>query len=332
MDAIGCLEASGTQIALVTDASGVLLGTVTDGDIRRALLEGGALDAPIEPHVQKHFVSVSPAADRAEVLDLMQARAIHQIPVVDAQGKLVGLHLMEALIGTVERPNWAVLMAGGQGLRLRPLTETIPKPMIKVAGRPILERLVLHLVGYGIRRVFVAVNYLGDMIERHFGDGARFGCHIEYLRENTPLGTGGALSLLPARPTDPLLVLNGDLVTQVNIDHLLRFHTDGGWKATMSLNDYSHTIPYGVVDMEGMAVRGLQEKPSLVFPTNAGVYVLDPDLPGRIPQGKTYSLPNIIEDCLARNEPVGGFSIEGDWIDVGRVAELRRARGDTEKP
>ena len=228
VDAMQSLELSGVEIALLTDAEGRLAGIVTDGDIRRALLKGATMESPVGPHMVREFTRVGPDAGRAEVLDLMQARTLEQIPVVDAEGKLAGLHLLHELVGAIERPNWAVIMAGGKGVRLRPITEHLPKPMIPVAGRPILERLVLHLVGCGIRQVFLSINYLGHIVEQHFGDGSRFGCRIEYLREEQPLGTGGALALLPEPPTELLLVMNGDGVTQVDIGALLDFHERGG--------------------------------------------------------------------------------------------------------
>jgi NDP-sugar pyrophosphorylase family protein len=200
--------------------------------------------------------------------------------------------------------------------------------MVKVAGRPILERIVLHLVGFGIRRVFLAVNYLAEVIEEHLGDGNAFGCSIEYLREELPLGTGGALSLLPEAPSEPLLVLNGDLVSQFDVSQLLAFHTAGRYSATVAIHDYVHTVPFGVVNLDGARIRGLQEKPVHSWQVNAGIYVLEPTLVSRIPTRTPFPLPALIEECLDREEPVGAFHLEtGDWLDVGRHQELRRARG-----
>ena len=227
-DAMATLDRGARQIALAVDADGRLVGVVTDGDLRRALLGGAALGDPLGPRLNREFVNVTPGEGRPEVLDLMRARHVSAVPVVDGEHRPVGLHLLQEFVAPVERPNWAVIMAGGQGIRLRPLTESLPKPMLKVAGRPILERLILHLVGSGIRRVFISVNYLGHVIEDHFGDGSDFGCRIEYLREAEPLGTAGSLSLLPT-PTDPVLVMNGDLVTSADVGHLLDFHEAGGF-------------------------------------------------------------------------------------------------------
>ena len=320
------LERGATEIALVVDADERLVGILTDGDVRRALLSGATLDAPLADHAQPKFTAVLPRASRAEVIDLMRARRIGQIPIVDEQGKLVGLHLLHEMIGAEERRNWAVVMAGGQGKRLRPITEEIPKPMIRIAGRPILERVVLHLVGFGIRRIFLSVNYLPHVIEQHFGDGSRLGCRIEYLREDKPLGTAGALALLPEKPTDPLLVMNGDLVTEAEIGAMLEFHARGGQHATVGVRRYSHTVPFGCVELDGERIIQMEEKPSMVRLVNAGIYVLAPELVGRVQPGQEIGMPTLLDGCLERDEKVCAFEIHADWIDVGQRDQLRRAR------
>ncbi len=326
--ALEVIDGGACGIALVVNEQGGLVGTLTDGDVRRALLRGATLDSIVEPLMHRHFASVDERAGRAEVLDLMRARSLQQVPILDREGRLVGLHLMREIIGAVERPNWAVIMAGGRGERLRPLTDSIPKPMVRVAGRPILERLVLHLAGFGVRRIFISVNYLADVIESFFGDGSSHGCCIEYLREPQPLGTGGALALLPRRPAGPLLVLNGDLVTQCDFGRMLSFHADGGFKATVGIHEYIHTVPYGVIEADGSRVVGLREKPTVTWLANAGVYVLDVEVLERVPAGVHFPLPALVEECLDRREPVGAFRIEDDWVDVGRHDELGRARGE----
>jgi dTDP-glucose pyrophosphorylase len=330
VDAMRALERGNLQIVFVVDDAGAVLGTATDGDLRRALLAGASLDSSVSPYISRDFVRVGPGAGRAEVLDLMQAQAVGQVPVLDDRDHLVGVHLMREMLGQQERPNWAVIMAGGKGVRLRPITEHIPKSMLPVAGRPILERLVLHLVGHGFRRIFLAVNYLSEIIEHHFGDGSSLGCQIEYLRETKPLGTGGALTLLPEPPRAPLLVLNGDLVVQVDVDNLLAFHEAGRYRMTVAVHEYTHTVPFGVLDLEGARVTSITEKPTMSWRTNAGIYVLEPSLLRWVPPDVEFPLPAIAEGCLSRGEPVGAFHLQGDWIDVGRATELRRARGDVE--
>jgi len=315
-------------IALVVDEDGTLLGLITDGNVRRALLAGASLDDRVEPYMTRKFTAVLPTVGRSEVLDIMRARTFNQIPIVDEAGKLAGLHLMREIIGAVHRPNWAVIMAGGRGERLRPLTDSIPKPMIKVAGRPILERVVLHLVGFGIRRIFLSVNYLSRIIEEHFGDGSQFGCSIEYLRETQPLGTGGALSLLTQKPEDPLLVLNGDLLTQFDVGNMIAFHTQGGYAVTVGVHEYLQPVPFGVLEIKDDRITAIREKPTINYPTNAGIYLLNPALLDRIPKDVEYTVPALVEDCISRGEQVGAFRIDEDWMDIGHPQELQRARGE----
>jgi dTDP-glucose pyrophosphorylase/CBS domain-containing protein len=336
-DALVVIDVGSIGIAFVVDAAKRLVGTLSDGDVRRAILKGAGLDEPLRAHVHRSFTSVTTQASRSEVLDMMQARAIEQVPVVDGAGQLVGVHVLRELIGAVERSTWAVIMAGGRGVRLRPITDTMPKPMIKVAGRPILERIVLHLVGFGIQRVFLSVNYKAEMIEDHFGDGARFGCNISYLRETTPLGTAGALSLLPEAPREPLLVLNGDLLTQLHVGDMLDFHAagtpaagaqGGPHAATVAVTQYSHTVPFGVVELDGDRIGDMIEKPTQQWWTNAGIYCLSPDVVARVKPNEETPMTSLIGDCITRKESVGAFRIMGDWIDVGRPDELKRARGE----
>lgn len=324
-EAMACIDRNVKGIALVVDGRGRLRGTVTDGDIRRALLKGAGLDSKIAPCMQRRFTSVGPEARRAEVLDLMRARSIEQVPIVDGAGKLIGLHSLRDIIGAKDRPNWAVIMAGGQGLRLRPVTEQIPKPMIAVAGRPILERLVLHLVGFGIRRIHLSVAHLGHVIENHFGDGSRFGCEIRYLREKTPLGTGGALALVKPPPREPLLVMNGDLITQADIAALLQFHARGGYAATMAIRRYGHQVPFGCVEVKRGRIVRLEEKPILERAVNAGIYVLNPELLRLVPR-RFYPITELFSACLAHKKPLGAFEIEEEWLDIGQREQLKPGR------
>ncbi len=324
------LDRGALGIALVISPDGVLEGVLTDGDVRRALLAGATLDHGLRPFFRKEFVAVDDSTARDKVLELMQSRQIEQVPIVDATGKVTGLHTLHTILRRDTLSNWAVVMAGGRGERLRPLTDSIPKPMVRVAGRPILERIVLNLVGFGIKRVFISVNYLRDQIEGFFGDGTNHGCSVEYLREDQPLGTGGALSLLPAPPQHPLVVLNGDVLTQCDIGRMLHFHEQGGYLATVGFQDYLHTVPYGVLELDQHEVRGMREKPSHSWAANAGIYVLDPVVVGRVPERTNLPLPALLEECLDRRERVGAYRITEDWIDVGRPSELRKARGEDE--
>ncbi len=331
--AMEVIDRGACEIALATDDAGVLVGTVSDGDVRRALLAGAQLDDVLKPHLNPAPLVVRPDEARATVIDLMQAHRIAEVPVVDDDGRLVGLHLLSRLIGRVERPNLAVVMAGGRGTRLAPLTDHVPKPMLEVAGRPILERILLHLVGAGITEVAVSVNHLREQIEDHFGDGRTLGCRITYLREepDLPLGTAGSLSLLEGAglaPADPVVVMNGDLVTQFDLAALLDFHADGDAAITVAAQRYRHDIPFGVLEVDDRGdVAAIAEKPSAEWWTNAGIYVLEPTVLAAVPPGQHHDLPQLIAEHLAAGERVGLWPLDEDWHDVGRPEDLRRARG-----
>lgn len=326
-EAMAAVDRGAASIALAVDAAGRLAGVVTDGDLRRALLGGVTLGDAVTPVMTRAYLSVGPTDDRAAVLDIMRARRIDAVPVVDGGGRPIGLHLLHQFLEPVARPNAAVIMAGGRGVRLRPLTEHVPKPMLTVAGRPIIERLVLHCVGFGIKRIFIAVNYLGDVIEAHLGDGARFGAALEYLREEEPLGTVGAIGLLPEPPGHPVLLLNGDLVTSADLGALLDAHVAGGQRATIGIRRYLHTVPFGTIERDGERVTGLDEKPTLEREVNSGIYVLDPSVVASVAPARRLDTPDLIADLLRQGEPVGAFVIEDEWIDVGQRDQLAAARG-----
>lgn len=328
-DALAALDHSAAGIVLAVDDDGRLVGAATDGDVRRALLQGATLETSVEAALNHHFVSLQRGQTRADALDLMRAHRIDAIPVIDEAGRPVGLHLLHEFLEPVSRSNWAVVMAGGRGTRLRPLTDSLPKPMLRVAGRPILERVVLHLIGYGIKRIFISVNYLGEIIEGHFGDGAAFGASIDYLREAEPLGTAGALGLLPEVPPETILVLNGDLVTSVAIDELLAFHHGGAFAATVGTRRYFHTVPFGCLERDGDRVVAMDEKPTIEREVNTGIYALEPWVVGLVDGRSPRSMPDVIDAALARGAPVGAFEVEDDWIDVGQGDQLRRAREGT---
>ncbi len=327
-DALEVIEKGAEGICLLVDAEQRLLSTVTDGDIRRALLKGASMEDCVEPFGKRRFTSVSANASRAEVIDLMQARHLHQIPILDDQGRLKGLHLVREILGSQPRPNWAVIMAGGKGTRLGELTKATPKPMLKVAGRPILERLVLHLVGSGIRRIFISTNYLASIIEDHFGDGSRFGCRIDYLRESTeePLGTGGSLSLLPEQPADPIFVCNGDLVTQMDVGSLFDFHQDGGYLATIGARSYTHEIPFGCLEVNEDCITSIVEKPTVSQLINAGIYILSPEIIARVPR-RFFPITELFDEAVRQGDRIGAFEIVDEWIDVGQRDQLKQARG-----
>lgn len=328
------IDAGAESIALVLSSDNRFEGTVSDGDIRRALLAGADLEDDIHPFVARDPVTVTAGTDRAAVLDLMRARQLNHIPVLDAAGRLVGLHVVRDVLGAEEKPNWAVIMAGGRGTRLGKLTESTPKPMLPVAGRPILERIVLHLVGSGISRIYLSVGHLAEPIRQHFGDGSEHGCTIGYLEEDpaAPLGTGGPLRVLLERepPTEALLVMNGDLVTSFSVSEILEHHVRSDASATVALRDYVHEVPFGVAQLDETDARlltRLDEKPSWTGLVNAGIYVIEPELLGLIPAGVNYPITSLIEACLNRDDRVAGWRVTDEWHDIGRLSDFARARG-----
>ena len=326
-EALQVINDNWREVALVEDEKGRIVGVITDGDIRRGILRGLTLDSPAVEVMTRKYISVGPEEDRAAVLDIMKALGVRHVPIIDRKKRLIGIHFLQELIGKVSKPNIAVIMAGGKGIRLRPLTEYCPKPMIPVAGRPILERLVLQLVGHGIQQIYISINYLGNMIEEHFGDGSSFGCTIEYLREKEALGTGGSLALLPERLEHPLIVMNGDLVTQVNITKLLDFHEQEHVEATIVSRPYQVEIPFGVITKEGNRLVQIQEKPPANYLINAGVYVLNPVVLKLIPRDREFPITNLFDLLLKKKSLVGVYMLQEEWIDIGRHDELHKANG-----
>jgi dTDP-glucose pyrophosphorylase len=325
MQAINAGDLAG--VVMVVGPDGRLVGLMTDGDIRRMLLGGATLETHIAGGINREFTWVAANTSRAHVIDLMRARSIEHIPVLNSQGYLIGVHRLGDMILKHPLPNIAVVMAGGRGSRLGDLTRETPKPMLKVAGRPILERIVLHLVGCGIQRIYIAVNYLSQVIEDHFGDGRHFGCEIHYLREEVPLGSGGALTLLPETPRHPLLVMNGDLVTDFHVRRLLDYHESGNYAATMGLTPYQHQVPFGCAKVEKGEITAFHEKPVMTKLVNSGIYAISPHLTSRVPRGY-FPITDLFAACLERGEPVGGYEITEDWTDIGLPKELDLARGN----
>jgi dTDP-glucose pyrophosphorylase/CBS domain-containing protein len=326
-NAIAAIDRGALSIALVVTAERGLLGTITDGDVRRAILRGVALEQPAQDIMNPHPTWVTATTSLRATQELMRRRAITRIPVVDDELRLVGLRRLEDLLDApldgVE--NLVVLMAGGLGQRLRPLTTAVPKPMLPVGGRPLLETLVQGFRDQGFRRVCLAVNYLSEVVEGHFGDGSAFGVDIRYVRETEPLGTIGALSLLDEPADRPVIVMNGDVLTKVNFNSLLEFHQANGYAMTLCVRHYEFQVPYGVVELQDARVASVEEKPVKGFFVNAGIYVLDPDVVGTIPRGAPTDATDVVQRLIAEGRPVGSFPVREYWIDVGSHADLERA-------
>jgi dTDP-glucose pyrophosphorylase len=331
LDTMRVIDRSGLEIALVCDARRTLLAVATDGDIRRAIIAGKGLDTAIGTVANRRFTALTRGGEgldgeRGTALALMVERGLRSLPVIDAAGRLVDLHSLRSALRGRRSDSWAVVMAGGKGERLGELTAAIPKPMLPIGDRPILERIVQHLVSHGIHRIFLAVNHYGKQIEDHFGDGTRFMCRIEYLWETQPLGTGGPLALLPEAPRGPLVVMNGDLLTSINLSRLLAFHRAGDFKATVALREHVVRVPFGVAELDGARVARLVEKPTLNYRINAGIYALDPDVVARVPKGRMFPITELLDGCLSRREAVGAYHMQETWNDIGLPEEYARSQ------
>jgi dTDP-glucose pyrophosphorylase len=329
--AIRNLDESGLQIALVTAADGILLGTVTDGDIRRGLLRGMSLESPVEPIIFKEPLVVPPQLERGTVLQLMQANRILQLPVVDEGRRVVGLHLWDTLMVPARRANLMVIMAGGQGTRLRPHTDNCPKPLLPVGGKPMLEHIIERAKADGFRRFVIAIHYLGHMIEEYFGDGARHDIEITYLREQAPLGTVGAVGLLDPRPGAPFVISNGDVLTDIRYGELLDFHGRHGAAATMAVRLHEWQHPFGVVRTKGVDIVGFEEKPISRSHVNAGIYVLEPGALDSLHIGEPCDMPTLFGRLQDKGLRTIVYPMHEPWLDVGRPADYAQASGTPSK-
>jgi len=329
-DAIQAIERTPAKIALVVNAEGRLCGTITDGDVRRGILRGLPLDGSVT-EVMNAEPKVAPAgSEHAVLLAAMRRDQIRHIPLVDEKYRLVNLIIQSELEPFQPLKNWVVIMAGGEGRRLRPFTESLPKPMLTVGQKPILEHIVGDLAAQGFQNLFVSVNYLADVIDQHFGNGSRFGVNISYLRETAPLGTCGSLSLLVARPAAPFIVINGDVMVNIDFRRVLEFHQDHGAAATVCVREESYNVPYGVVAVDGERLIEITEKPSFRHLVNAGIYIFSPKVLDYMPDGRRVDTPELIGRLIGAGERVCAFPVHEYWFDVGRPSDLHRVRSDFE--
>lgn len=321
-DAIRSLDASAMQICLVTSPNGKFMGTITDGDIRRGLLKGLQLSSPIDSIIKREPIVVPPNFGRQTVLQFMQANLIHQLPVVDGDGLIVGLHLLDNMMLPNKRKNIMVIMAGGKGTRLRPYTENCPKPLLEVAGKPMLQHIIERAASEGICHFIVAVHYLGHMIEDYFGDGHKYNVEIEYLRESTPLGTAGALGLMKKAPEESFIVTNGDVLTAIHYSDLLDFHSQQNAAATMATRLHEWQHQFGVVKTKGLEILGFEEKPVYRSNINAGIYVLEPESLGVIQANEHCDMPTLFNRLQVAKKRTIVYPMHESWVDVGQPSDF----------
>jgi dTDP-glucose pyrophosphorylase len=330
LEAVKAIDRGGMQIALVVDGERRLLATVTDGDVRRGLLRGVSLEAPVTEIMHGNPAAVRSEDGRDGALRVMQRLSVHQVPTLDSEGRVVGIERIDDFVGLQSRDTWIVLMAGGRGIRLRPLTETIPKPMLPVGGRPLLESIIRNIKDQGYQRFFISVNHRREVVQDHFGDGSSLGVSIEYLIERESLGTAGALSLLPERPSHTIVVMNADLLTSVRFDQLLQYHADQGVEATMCAREFISQVPYGVVRFDGPRLMEIEEKPTQRHFVNAGIYALSPSVFDLIAKDRPLDMPDLFSALIERKRPAAVFPIREYWMDIGQMDDLQRARDEFE--
>lgn len=327
--AISNLDKVAIKICLIVNEAGEFVGTLTDGDIRRGLLKGQGLGSPIDGIVHHDALVVPPNLPRDLVMQLMMANKIQQIPVVNEQRQIVGLHLWDDIATTPQRQNLMVIMAGGMGTRLRPYTENCPKPLLPVAGKPMLEHIIERAKLEGFSRFILAIHYLGHMIEDYFGDGSSLGVEIEYLREESPLGTAGALGLLVPLPSEPFVVTNGDVITDIRYGELLDFHLRHNAVATMAVRIHEWQHPFGVVQIKGINIVGFEEKPVARSHINAGVYAINPAALHELSAKDRCDMPTLFERLQMQGQRTVAYPMHEPWLDVGRPDDLAIARAQS---
>jgi dTDP-glucose pyrophosphorylase/CBS domain-containing protein len=316
------------RIAIVVDSDKKVIGTISDGDIRRGLLSGRGLEESIEDIYHKTPMICSIHDSKEKVIKYAIKNRVYQIPIVDDEGRLVEVEDLARLLTKMKRNNKVVLMAGGLGTRLQPLTNDTPKPLLKVGNKPILETIIENFANYGFTDIIISVNYKSDMIKEYFKDGSEFGVSITYIEENKRLGTAGALSLLEELPKEPFFVMNGDLLTNVNFEHFLDFHSFGNSTATMCVREYDFQVPYGVIEVEDDKIQKITEKPVHKFFVNAGIYLLSPKALEYIPQDSFYDMPTLFERLIEEQHNVLSFPVHEYWLDIGKMNDFERAQSE----
>ncbi|KOA21124.1 D-glycero-alpha-D-manno-heptose 1-phosphate guanylyltransferase [Clostridium homopropionicum DSM 5847] len=330
-DAMESIDKNLTGGAFVVDQDFHVKGVITDGNIRRALLAGHNINDNIEGVYSKEFKFANVFDSKKKIKELMLKSKIRQVPVLDEEGKIINLYFIDDLISYEEKDNYVFILAGGLGTRLRPLTNNIPKPMLKIGEKPILEHIIEQFKEYGFKNFILSINYKGEIIEDYFKDGKQFDVNIEYVRETKKLGTAGSIKLAEDKLNKPFIVINGDILTGIDFDAFLNYHIENNFDITVGARNYEIKVPYGVMVTDDLLIKSLEEKPVYSFHINSGVYVLNEKVVKYIPEDEMYNMTDLIEDVIAQNGRSGVYQITEYWSDIGQMDDFKKANEDIEK-
>lgn len=319
-----------TSGSLVVDNNMKLMGVITDGDIRRAILKGNSIDGKIKEIYKKNCKVISSLVSKKKAKEIMLKHKIRQLPVIDKENRIENLYFLDDIISYDKKENYVIIMAGGLGTRLRPLTEDIPKPMLHIGDKPMLEQIINNFKEYGFRKFLISVNYKGHIIEDYFGDGESLGVDIDYIKEDEPLGTAGAISLVKEKLRDDFIVINGDILTTIDFDQFLNIHKDKGNYITAGVRKYDMKIPYGVIAEENASIKEIREKPEYSFNIISGIYALSPKILDYIEENKFLNMTDLIND-VSKENTCGMYDIKSYWMDIGEMDNYNRANEDIKK-
>lgn len=331
-DAMRVIDQAALRIGLVCDEKNKLLGTITDGDIRRGLLVSCEMQDPAVKVMNTHPITAKLTSTREQRLKLMDKHDLLALPLIDEVGCLAGLETLHQALQPTKRDNPVFIMAGGFGTRLQPLTDHCPKPMLRVGDKPMLEHLINQFIKQGFHRFYISTHYMPELIHKHFGDGSQFGISVEYVYEDSPLGTGGALGLLPKNlPNLPLVMMNGDVLTKLNYAQLLHHHETQGFDATMCVREDEHRVPFGVIETEDQLIVNMVEKPTYRYKINTGIYVLNPEIIAKVQVNQRIDMPTLLEHGRQAGKRIGTYTSYDYWLDIGQMKDYQKAQQDIER-
>ena len=325
---ISAIDKGGLRIALILNNKGQLIGTISDGDIRRGLLKGLTLDSSLLQIINKNCLKANLKTNRSQITKMMRENAISQIPIVSEDNVFIGLEISDDLLpnsGKSSVPNYALLMAGGRGSRLSPITDNCPKPLLPINEKPILEIILEQCIQSGIRNFFISVHYLAEKIINYFEDGSKWDVNITYLHEDSPLGTAGALKLLPSDFQKSIVLINGDVLTKINYQNLLKYHAINSADITICAREQILSSPYGVIEVDGIDFKSMVEKPSFRQLVNAGIYVLKPTTIALVRKEDYLDMPDLIDIAKKRQKKIIVYPMHEYWLDIGKPEALNKA-------